>query len=70
MNNSELELELIARYGLDSTILFAEMVSTMYNIMHEDMLKKGFETYECAYDYESGWWLDKHNELLKRRNVI
>lgn len=69
MNNSELELELIARYGLDNTILFAEMVSTLYNMMHEDMLSKGFETYECAYDYESGWWKDKFNELKGRSHI-
>jgi hypothetical protein len=64
MNNSELELELIQRFGLDATIKYAEMVSFMYELMCEDFMETN-PGKPCDYEYEQQWWKNKHDELKK-----
>lgn len=66
MNNSEIELALIYRFGLDAFLLYCDMISFMYNLQHEDALKRGMDTNELAYDYERDWWEAKGKELKER----
>jgi len=67
MNNSIIELELIQHFGLDKTISFCEMVSMMYDIMHNDVVERGLAT-EFGYDFDRDWWKQKYSELKNIAN--
>ena len=69
MNNDEIELELIQRFGLDKTIMFCEMVSIMFDMMYAHAITYKDEDDVCDYDFDRDWWKDKHNELIKRVSV-
>jgi hypothetical protein len=68
MNNSEIEAELIRRYGIDNVILFSEMVAVMF-----DMLFEHAATYTpedpCDYDFDREWWTKRSLELKKNVEV-
>ena len=70
MNNSEIELELIAKFGLERTIAYCEINAFMYNLLYEDIMEEQPEmNLNFAFDYERDWWQDKHDELTKRLSV-
>ena len=68
MNNSEIEVALIQRFGLEKTIYFCEMASVMYQMMHNDVMKRHFKDDVCDYSFDAQWWHDKHVELKNRMN--
>lgn len=68
MNNSEIEIELLQRFGLEKTVTFCEMASVMYEMMHRDVMKRHFKDDVCDYDFDAQWWNDKHVELKNRMN--
>ncbi len=66
MKNSEIELELLNKYGLEKTILYCEMTSYMYGLMYEDIMEVQPKlNLDFAFDYEANWWKEKHDELIK-----
>lgn len=66
MNNSEIELELMLKFGLDKVVIFAEMASVMYDMLYKDVQSRNIDDV-CEYDYERNWWKKKHIELKKRQ---
>lgn len=76
MNNSEIELELMQRFGLEKTVYFCEMASIMYDMMHKDVMKRHHDNLElglfkddiCDYNFDADWWKNKHVELKNRMN--
>jgi hypothetical protein len=67
MNNSVIELEIIQRFGLDKTVSFCEMVSFMYELMHDDVKERGM-AHEFDYDFDRDWWANKCQELKRITN--
>ena len=66
MNNSEKELELIYKFGIEAVIKYAEMLAFMYDLLYIDAIGRGLDNNEFAYNYERDWWLNKCVELEKR----
>ena len=63
MNNSDIESELMRRFGLEKTMMFAEMAGVMF-----DMLYKHAITYTpeepCDFEFDRDWWTERHTELV------
>lgn len=68
MNNSEIEVALIQRFGLEKTIYFCEMASVMYEMMYKDVMSRHFKDDVCDYSFDAQWWKDKGVELKNRMN--
>lgn len=72
MNNSDLEMEIMLRFGSEKTTTFCEMISFMYELLHKDAVERGLasgEYDEFDYGYDAIWWKDKYNELKDRQNA-
>lgn len=71
MNNDELELELIGKFGLEKTITFCEVNAYLYNLLYMDVMERDEKlNLDFAFDYESNWWKEKGEELSKRVSNI
>lgn len=69
--NDNIKDRIILDYGMDKTIEFCEMVSMMYKMLHDDIVKKGYDDMTLniyEYDYESEWWKNKCEELKKTKD--
>lgn len=68
--NNEIKDKLIADFGVDKTIDFCQMVSVMYRMLHDDLVKRGLasEDYdEFDYGFESVWWKTRCEELKRKK---
>ena len=62
MYNPELFEKMVEKFGMNKTIEFAEMVTYMYNLLHQDALSRKQHN-QTEYGYEHYWWEKKHEEL-------
>jgi len=62
MYNKNLYKEMNVNYTTAEMILFAVMVSDMYDILlkHSDEKKSNL----VDYDFERDWWMNKYDELI------
>jgi hypothetical protein len=70
MSNNEIELELIQHFGLEKTIAYCEMTAFMFGLLYEDVMEEQPElNLNFAYYYEAKWWIEKHDELIKKLSL-
>jgi len=59
MSNNELLEKMTKKFGIKKTTEFAQMVSYMYEVLHENDEPGVFS----ENSYERDWWKEKYNEL-------
>ena len=62
MYNPELFERMVEKFGIEKTTEFAEMITYMYDVLHEDAIRT-FMNRETEYGYEHYWWEKKCKEL-------
>ena len=67
MINQDVEKVLSNRFGREKLVIFAEMVSVMFDILHKGVIKRDIDD-ACDYDYEAMWWAKRFVELKNEGN--
>jgi len=62
MYNHELLNAMINKFGVEKTTEFAEMVSYMYDVLHQEAKKNGKDEF-TEHDFERDWWQNKFKAL-------
>jgi hypothetical protein len=66
MYNEEIYQKMLTEFGEDKMAVVTDIVSTLYDIKYQ----AAKNTYALTeYDYERDWWLEKHKELVKLKEV-
>lgn len=65
MSNSEIERQLIRKFGVVDVIKFCNMMGEAYRIMDEDVRGRGIAN-EFDYDFDSQWWANRYNEYVNK----
>jgi hypothetical protein len=63
MYNEVLYQKMVNEYGEQSMIEFSKMVSDMFMFIHDENVKLTGKYTSSEHEYESRWWLEKHNNL-------
>ena len=63
MNNSDIEKELLERFGLENLITFSAMASVMFGMLYDHVSQYKENDECCDYDFDRDWWASKYFEL-------
>jgi hypothetical protein len=66
MYNEDIYQKLLKEFGEEKMASVCDIISTLYDIRHN--ASKNVETIE-EFDYERQWWMDKHVELVKQKEI-
>jgi hypothetical protein len=66
MYNEEIYQKMLTEFGEDKMAVVTDIVSTLYDIKYQAAKNTDALT---EYDYERDWWLEKHKELVKLKEV-
>lgn len=66
MFNEEIYQKLLKEFGEDKMASVCDIVSTLYDIKYN--ASKNDDAY-IEFDYEREWWMNKHKELVKLKEV-
>lgn len=78
MNNNDIELALIQKFGIKKTVIFCELATVMYDMLYTDWCKnhpisKDHEPLPFDYtelDYERDCWKESYERLSEMGKTL
>jgi hypothetical protein len=67
MYNEEIYNKLLEEFGEEKMLQITDVISVLYDIKYQAY--KDLDALN-EYDYEREWWMNKHKELIKLKEII
>jgi hypothetical protein len=67
MYNEEIYNKLLEEFGEEKMLQITDVISVLYDIKYQ--ASKDLDALN-EYDYERDWWMNKHKELIKLKEII
>jgi hypothetical protein len=67
MYNEEIYNKLLEEFGEEKMLQITDVISVLYDIKYQ--ASKNIDALN-EYDYERDWWMNKHKELIKLKEII
>ena len=69
MYNSELLDKMTKKFGIRKVTEFAEMVSFMHDVLHQEAIENGPDE-PTEHNFERDWWMAKYKQLKSTEACI